>query len=117
MERGFYSAAQTRLCLWDSFFSALLVCQEDKPKAFALVRDITSWQNDQGRFAQYGQWLPRPNNWILPVAWGHTQSPVGALATCQDLPAAANREFLADIYPRLLKNHRWWFRDRGDGKP
>jgi hypothetical protein len=28
-----------------------------------------------------------------------------------------NREFLAEIYPRLLKAHRWWFSDRGDGQP
>jgi len=103
--------------LWDSFFSALLVCQEDERKAYALVRDITSWQNDQGMFAQYGQWVPRPNNWIFPVAWGHTQYPVGALATAKIYLRRPNREFLADIYPRLLKNHRWWFRDRGDGQP
>lgn len=103
--------------LWDSFFSALLVCQEDERKAYALVRDITSWQNDQGMFAQYGQWVSRPNNWIFPVAWGHTQYPVGALATAKIYLRRPNREFLAEIYPRLLKNHRWWFSDRGDGQP
>jgi hypothetical protein len=103
--------------LWDSFFSALLVCQEDERKAFALVRDITSWQNDQGMFSQYGQWVPNPNNWIFPVAWGHTQYPVGALATAKIYLRRPNREFLAEIYPGLLKWHRWWFADRGDGQP
>ena len=24
---------------------------------------------------------------------------------------------MAEIYPRLLKNHRWWLADRGDGQP
>jgi hypothetical protein len=103
--------------LWDSFFSALLVAQEDEKKASALVRDITSWQNEQGMFAQYGQWVARPNDWIFPVAWGHTQYPVGGLAVSKIYMRRPNKPFLAEIYPRLLKNHRWWFSDRGDGQP
>jgi hypothetical protein len=103
--------------LWDSFFSALLVAQEDEKKACALVRDMTSWQNDQGMFAQYGQWVARPNDWIFPVAWGHTQYPVGALAVSKIYMRRPNKPFLAEIYPRLLRNHRWWFANRGDGQP
>lgn len=103
--------------LWDSFFSALLVCQEDARKSMDLVRDITSWQNDQGMFVQYGQWPPHPERSIFPVAWGHTQYPVGALAVSKIWLRRPDRAFLDQIYPRLLKNHRWWFRDRGDGQP
>ena len=103
--------------LWDSFFSALLVCQEDQRKSFDLVRDITSWQNDQGMFVQYGQWPLHPNRTIFPVAWGHTQYPVGALAVAKIWLRRPDRAFLEQIYPRLLKNHRWWFADRGDGQP
>ena len=54
---------------------------------------------------------------ISPVAWGHTQYPVGALAMAKIYQRRPNRVFLAEIYPRLLKNHRWWFADRGDGQP
>ncbi len=103
--------------LWDSFFSALLVCQEDERKAFGLVRDITSWQNAQGMFPQYGQWVAHPEPQTFPVAWGHSQYPIGALATAKIYLRRPNREFLEEIYPRLLKNHRWWFSDRGDGQP
>ncbi len=103
--------------LWDSFLSALLVCQEDKEKAYALVRDITNWQTEQGMFCQYGQWVTHPENEIFPVAWGHSQYPIGALAVSKIYLRHPNQEFLADIYPRLLKDHRWWFSDRGDGQP
>ena len=103
--------------LWDSFFSALLVSQEDERKSFELVRDITSWQNDQGMFVQYGQWPPHPDRSIFPVAWGHTQYPIGALAVAKIWLRRPDRAFLEQIYPRLLKNHRWWFADRGDGQP
>jgi hypothetical protein len=103
--------------LWDSFFSALLVCQEDERKSFDLVRDITSWQNDQGMFVQYGQWPSHPERSIFPVAWGHTQYPIGSLAVAKIYLRRPNRTFLSEIYPRLLKNHRWWFADRGDGQP
>jgi hypothetical protein len=103
--------------LWDSFFSALLVCQEDREKAFNLVRDITSWQNDQGMFAQYGQWVSHPDRLIFPVAWGHSQYPIGSLAVSKIYLRHPDKQFLADVYPKLLKAHRWWFADRGDGQP
>lgn len=103
--------------LWDSFLSAVLLAQEDEKKAFGLIRDITQWQNDQGMFVQYGQWPPHPNRSIFPVAWGHTQFPIGALTVAKIYLRRPDRRFLAEIYPRLLKNHRWWFRDRGDGQP
>ncbi|MCX6926713.1 MAG: hypothetical protein NT154_26440 [Verrucomicrobia bacterium] len=45
--------------LWDSFFTALLVSQEDRARSFNTMRDITAWQNDQGMFAQYGEWFAK----------------------------------------------------------
>ena len=103
--------------LWDSFLSALLVCQEDEAKAFDLVRDICSWQNEQGMFCQYGQWPLHPDRSIFPVAWGHSQYPIGSLAVAKVYLRRPNKSFLAEIYPRLLKNQQWWFADRGDGQP
>ncbi len=103
--------------LWDSFFSGLLVCQEDEKKSYDLIRDITSWQNDQGMFCQYGEWETHPDRWIFPVAWGHTQYPIGSLLAAKIYLRRPNRAFLEEIYPRLLKNQRWWFADRGDGQP
>jgi hypothetical protein len=83
--------------LWDSFLSALLVCQEDERKSFALVRDITNWQTEQGMFTQYGQWPTHPEGEIFPVAWGHTQYPIGSLAVAKIYMRRPNREFLAEI--------------------
>jgi len=103
--------------LWDSFFNALLVSQEDRARSFNMMRDVTSWQNDQGMFAQYGEWPPKMAPGIYPVAWGHTQYPLGALATAKIALRWPDRKFMAELYPRLLKHHRWWFADRGDGQP
>jgi len=103
--------------LWDSFFNAMLVSQEDRARSFNMMRDVTAWQNDQGMFAQYGEWLPGMKPGIFTVAWGHTQYPLGALAAAKIGLRWPDRRFLADLYPRLLKHHRWWFADRGDGQP
>lgn len=103
--------------LWDSLFNALLASQEDRLRSFNMIRDITTWQNDQGMFAQYGEWLPEMTPGIFPVAWGHTQYPLGALATAKVCLRWPDRKFMAEIYPRLLKHHRWWLADRGDGQP
>lgn len=103
--------------LWDSFFNGLLVCQEDGRKSYEMIRDITSWQNAQGMFCQYGRWLNQPNLQVFPVAWGHTQYPISSLLVSKIYLRRPNRAFLEEIYPRLLKNQRWWFADRGDGQP
>ena len=103
--------------LWDSFFNALLASQEDRGRSCSMLREVTSWQNDQGMFAQYGEWRPQMTPSIFPVAWGHTQYPLGALATAKVCLRWPDRKFMAEIYPRLLKHHRWWFADRGDGQP
>jgi hypothetical protein len=102
---------------WDSFFNALLVCQEDANKSYDMIRDITSWQNDQGMFCQYGQWVTHPDRWIFPVAWGHSQYPIGSLLVSKIYLRHPNQTFLEETYRRLLKNQRWWFADRGDGQP
>lgn len=103
--------------LWDSFLNGLLVSQEDESKAYEMIRDITSWQNEQGMFCQYGQWVSRPDRWIFPVAWGHSQYPIGSLIVAKIYLRRPNKEFLSEIYPRLLRNQQWWFADRGDGQP
>ena len=103
---------------WDTLFNALLVCQEDERKCFDTVRDVTSWQNDQGMFCQFGQFWSRPTNGLIyPVGWANTAAPVGALIVAKIYLRRSNKQFLAEIYPRLLKGHRWWFKDRGDGQP
>jgi hypothetical protein len=103
--------------LWDSFFNALLVSQEDEAKAHGMARDMAAWQTDQGMFAQFGEFSHIPFPTTPPVAWGHTQYPIAALAVAKLHLRSPNRAFLSEIYPRLLKNHRWWFADRGDGQP
>jgi hypothetical protein len=103
--------------LWDSFFNALLASQEDRGRSYNMLRDVTAWQNDQGMFAQYGEWRPQMTPSIFPVAWGHTQYPLGAFATAKVCLRWPDRKFMTEIYPRLLKHHRWWLADRGDGQP
>lgn len=103
--------------LWDSFLNAVLVAQEDAPRAYAMLSDILSWQNEAGMLAQYGAWFPQHGIFAHPVAWGHTQYPIGSLAVAKVFLRHPDREALADFYPRLLKAHKWWFADRGDGQP
>jgi hypothetical protein len=114
---AFFNSSLAPDFLWDSFFNGLLLCQEDEKKSQEMIRDITSWQNDQGMFCQYGQFLTHPHLTGFPTPWGHSQIPIGSLLMAKIYLRRPNRAFLEDIYPRLLKYHRWWFADRGDGQP
>ena len=104
--------------LWDSFLSALLVCQEDERKSFALVRDITNWQNEQGMFTSVRPVADTSRGRRFSLSHGATRNIQldrwrSLRSTCGGRTANSWMKFI----PRLLKAHRWWFSDRGDGQP
>jgi hypothetical protein len=114
---GFFPNNSAPDFLWDSFFNAVLVSQEDEAKAHNMVRDMVAWQTDPGMFPQFGEFSNMPQPTTPPVARGHTQYPIAALTVAKVHMRHPNRAFLSEIYPHLLRSHRWWFADRGDGQP
>jgi hypothetical protein len=102
--------------LWDSFFNALLIAQDDAGKAREMVRDVLSWQAQSGMLPQYGQWFDIHGILGDPVAYGHSQYPIGSLVVAKLHLRHPDLEFLREAYPKLLRFNRWWFADRGDGQ-
>jgi hypothetical protein len=93
---------------WDCFFGSLLTSLEDKAQTVAAIKAILLAESETG---------------VVPnIAGGsgttpdRSQPPVGSFAVWKEYERFLDRDTLAWAYPRLVKWHEWWFRDRGDGQ-
>ena len=93
---------------WDCFFGSLLTGLEDQVQTVAGIKAILLAQSPTG---------------VVPnVAGGsgttpdRAQPPVGSYAVWKEYEKFQDRDTLAWAYPRLVKWHDWWLRDRGDGQ-
>jgi glycogen debranching enzyme len=64
-------------------------------------------------------YFPGPDVWGVqhdPQTSGITQPPVLATAARYVLDASGDADRMADVYPSLLRNHRWWEHARDPGR-
>lgn len=92
------------LFCWDSFFNGALACLDDPQTARATVRAILGWQTPEGLVPNFGHWQfdkSRASN-------DRSQPPVGSLCIWKMHQRWPDISFLKEVYPKLLKWHRWW---------
>jgi hypothetical protein len=124
-DRGGYTVPTARLYPfqwnWDSAFVAMGFATFDAPRGWQEIELLLRGQWEDGLIPQIvfhapsDDYFPGPDVWGIhrsPPTSGITQPPVLATAarylldTDPDRAAAEAR--MAEIYPRLLANHRWW---------
>jgi hypothetical protein len=124
-DRGGYTVPTVRLYPfqwnWDSAFVAMGFATFDEPRAWQEIEFLLRGQWEDGLIPQIifhapsDDYFPGPDVWGIhrsPPTSGITQPPVLASAA-RLLHAHASERGLAEarmaaIYPRLLRNHRWW---------
>ena len=97
------------ICEWDAFFGALLTSLEDPALTAAGIKAILLAQTETGLVPNCAAGIGTDP--------GNSEPPVGAYVTWKIFQRTRDRALLEWAYPRLLKWHEWWFRDRGDGQP
>jgi glycogen debranching enzyme len=132
-DRGGYSVPTARLYPfqwnWDSAFVAMGWACFDEPRAWQEIHLLLRGQWEDGLIPQIvfhapsDDYFPGPDVWQVrrtPPTSGITQPPVLATAVRHLLDRArdtALAEAQADeIYPHLLRNHRWWQQARDPGQ-
>ena len=93
---------------WDSFFNGALACLDDPETARSTVRAILGWQTPEGMVPNFGHWdvdKTRASN-------DRSQPPVGSLCVWKMHMRWPDLAFLKEVYPKLLKWHRWWPKNR-----
>jgi hypothetical protein len=96
---------------WDSFFNGLLSCLDDPEGAKETVRAVLAAATPEGFVANFSG-----------RTWGRSddrsQPPVGAMCVWKMHQRHPDKAFLAEVYPKLVKWHEWWFSPhKGTGKP
>jgi hypothetical protein len=89
---------------WDSFFNGALSCLDDPATARETVRAILSWQTAEGLVPNFGHWKFAGGR----SSDDRSQPPVGSMCVWKMQQRWPDRAFLAEVYPKLLKWHRWW---------
>ncbi|HWD39905.1 MAG TPA: trehalase family glycosidase [Fimbriimonas sp.] len=89
---------------WDSFFNGNLAALDDPKTAKETVRAILSWQTPEGLVPNFGHWKFDNGR----ASDDRSQPPVGSLCVWKIYQRWPDRAFLEEIYPKLLKWHRWW---------
>jgi glycogen debranching enzyme len=124
-DRGGYCVPTARLYPfqwnWDSAFVAMGWATFDEARAWQEIVSLLRGQWDDGMIPQIvfhapsEDYFPGPEVWQIqhtPPTSGITQPPVLATAVRRLLDGARDHAFaearMAEIYPRLVLNHRWW---------
>jgi len=93
---------------WDQFFNGHLACLEDPGGARETVRAHLAYQLPEGYIANCSHWdLPERGSRVFVTA-DRSQPPVGAMCTWKMHERRPDEEFLAEVYPDLVRWNRWW---------
>jgi len=104
VSRGWMGEVNQRLFEWDTFFHAMLASIEDPQGAKESVRAILAFQTPEGIVpnSNFGNDTVRNSN-------DRSQPPVGSICVWKIYQFHPDKEFLKEVYPKLLKWHNWWF--------
>lgn len=88
---------------WDSWKHAVALSFIDNELAKEQIRAMFEFQDEYGMIADCVFTDPRHNN------YRDTKPPLAAWAVNALYEADKDRDFLAEIYPALVKYHNWWY--------
>jgi len=91
---------------WDTSFNGLLASIENPEQARETIRILLSFQRPDGMMPQYGGWRHEGPLPYINIAFSNP--PVTSLCVWKMHERWPDRNFLAEVYPMLLKWHDWW---------
>lgn len=90
---------------WDTSFNALLGSLEDPRHAMDTMRTLLSYQLANGMVPQIAAWNHDP---LAYINVQNSNPPVTSLCAWKLYQRWPDRQFLSDVYERLLRWHLWW---------
>lgn len=91
---------------WDSWKHAAALARFAPQLARSQIRAMFDYQNDAGMVADVIYRDSSQNN------WRDTKPPLAAWAVWEVYRATRDRAFLDEMFPKLLRYHRWWYAER-----
>lgn len=93
---------------WDSWKHAVALSKFDTQKAKDQVRAMYDFMEEDGFIPDcvYRDTLIEKHN------YRNTKSPLSAWAVWKIYEEDADTSFISEIYPKLIKQHNWWYKNR-----
>ncbi|MDO5035426.1 MAG: trehalase family glycosidase [Porphyromonas sp.] len=91
------------LWAWDTWKEAVATAMFAPDLAKELIYSMLVFQDELGMVADCVYADASENN------WRNTKAPLTAWAVEAVYKATGDKEFLADVFPRLVKYHNWWY--------
>jgi len=90
---------------WDTFFAAMMIAEENKPLAYVNFKVILDEMYPNGM-------IPNASISTSGSNADHSQPPVGSMVAEKLYAKFGEAEFLAEVYPKLLKWNTWYYENR-----
>lgn len=91
---------------WDSWKQAVALVRFNPELAKSNLRSMFQYQDDMGMVADCVYFDPKENN------WRDTKAPLASWAVLEIYKATSDLEFVKEMYPKLVKYHKWWYQYR-----
>lgn len=91
---------------WDSWKHAVALAHIDTTLAKNQIRTMFDYQSDEGMIADCIYTDINENN------WRDSKPPLAAWAVNEIYQTTGDKSFVAEMYPKLLKYHQWWYKYR-----
>jgi len=91
---------------WDSWKHAVALTKFAPVLAKDQIRTMFDYQNEKGMVADCIYLDKTENN------WRDTKPPLAAWAVWKIYESTNDRDFIEEMYPKLLKYHQWWYQYR-----
>lgn len=91
---------------WDSWKHAVALARFAPDLARDQIRAMFDYQNAAGMVADVVYRDKKENN------WRNTKPPLAAWAVSEVYAATGDRQFVAEMFPMLMRYHRWWYAER-----
>jgi len=90
---------------WDSSFNGLLASIEDPATAKETIRTVLRYQLPDGMISQVTEWPTGSGSFVNTAC---SNPPVTSLCAWKLYQRWGDKQFLQEVYPRLLRWHDWW---------
>jgi len=91
---------------WDSWKQAVALVRFNPELAKSNLHSMFQYQDDMGMVADCVYFDPKENN------WRDTKAPLAAWAVLEIYKRTQDLEFVREMYPKLVKYHKWWYQYR-----
>jgi putative isomerase len=95
---------------WDSWKHSVALVRFNPQLAKDGMRSMFDFQDEMGMIADCVYYDDKENN------WRDTKAPLAAWAVWEIYKATGDKDFVAEMYPKLVKYHNWWYQYRDHDK-